>query len=56
MDTNKLRALLNMIFLIGALASVVVYFTVDDRRVFFYVCGATLTCKVIEFVIRFIHR
>lgn len=56
MDIDKLRNILNSIFLIGALASLIVYFAVDDKKVFFYVCGITLLCKLIEFVIRFIHR
>jgi len=56
MDVNKTRSLLNMLFLVGVLISMILYFTVDDKKVFLYVCGATLFVKVVEFIIRFTHR
>lgn len=42
--------------MIGALAAIVVYFAVDDRKVFIYVCGFALFFKIMEYIIRFIHR
>lgn len=51
-----IRNILNTLFLVGALASIIIYYTVDDKKVFFYVCGATIFVKLMEFFIRFIHR
>jgi hypothetical protein len=42
--------------MIGALASIVIYLAVDDRKVFFYVCGAAIFVKLMEFFIRFTYR
>lgn len=52
---DKIRAILNILFLIGAAASVILYFTSgDDKTVFFYVCSGSLFVKVLEFVFRFL--
>lgn len=56
MNPDKIRAVLNIVFMIGALASIIVYFAVSDKIVFFYVCGATICVKLMEFFIRFTHR
>lgn len=56
MNPDKIKSVLNMLFLIGAMASAIVYFTVDDKTVFLYVCGTSLFIKVMEFFIRFTHR
>ncbi|MCC8188215.1 MAG: hypothetical protein LIP08_12110 [Bacteroides sp.] len=56
MNPDKIRGILNLLFLIGALASIITYFAVDDKRIFFYVCAASLFVKVMEFFIRFTHR
>lgn len=56
MNVNKIRTLLNSVFLLGALVSMVVYFAVEDKKVFLYVCGATIFVKVVEFIIRFTFR
>lgn len=56
MNTDKIRRILNSIFLTGALASIIVYFAVEDKKVFLYLCGATLFFKVMEFFIRFTNR
>ena len=43
---DRIRTVLNVIFLIGAAASFILYFTVgDDKTVFFYVCGGSLFVK-----------
>ena len=53
MDTDRIRAVLNVLFMIGALISVILYFTLgEDKTVFFYVCGASLFLKMMEFVVR----
>ena len=57
MDIDKIRAALNVIFMIGAVVSVILYFTSgDDKTLFFYVCGASLFVKMMEFVFRFFLR
>lgn len=57
MDTDRTRAVLNVLFMIGALISVILYFTLgEDKTVFFYVCGASLFLKMMEFVFRFFLR
>mgnify|MGYP007058901528 FL=1 len=57
MDTDRIRAVLNVLFMIGALISVILYFTLgEDKTVFFYVCGASLFLKMMEFVYRFFLR
>ncbi len=56
METDKIRNVLNILFLVLAVASVIVYFTVDDFTVFLYTCGAAIFLKVMEFFIRFSNR
>ena len=57
MYTDRIRAVLNVLFMIGALISVILYFTLgEDKTVFFYVCGASLFLKMMEFVFRFFLR
>ena len=57
MDTDRIRAVLNVLFMIGALISVILYFTLgEDKTVFFYVCCASLFLKMMEFVFRFFLR
>lgn len=54
MDIDRIRAVLNVIFMIGAVASFILYFALgDDKTIFFYVCGASLFVKMMEFVFRF---
>ncbi|MBQ8866546.1 MAG: hypothetical protein IJ013_02330 [Bacteroidaceae bacterium] len=54
MDTYRIRTILNIVFLIGAVASIICYFAVDDWHVFFYVCSASLFVKLVEFLLRFL--
>lgn len=57
MDSDKIRNVLNILFLILALASVIVYFAAkDDFKLFIYVCGAAIFVKLMEFFIRFTNR
>lgn len=54
---DQIRTVLNILFMIGALASVVLYFSSgEDKSLFFYVCGASLFLKMMEFVLRFLLR
>ena len=55
MGTDKIRYYLNIIFIVLAIASVILYF-VADYRTFIYVCGTAIFVKVMEFIIRFTNR
>ncbi len=56
MNPDKIRNVLNMLFIVLAVASIVVYFAVDDYETFIYVCGTAIFLKVMEFIIRFTNR
>lgn len=57
MTPDKLRNILNYIFLVLAVAAVITYFVArDDFKLFLYVCGAAIFVKVLEFIIRFTNR
>ena len=53
MNTNLIRNILNIIFMVLALAAVLTYFFVSDFKVFIYVCAAAIFTKLIEFFLRF---
>lgn len=54
MDTYRIRTILNIVFLIGAVASIICYFAVEDFHVFLYVCSAAIFVKLTEFLLRFL--
>lgn len=57
MGPDKIRNVLNILFLILALATVIVYFVAkDDFTLFIYICGAAIFVKLMEFFIRFTNR
>lgn len=59
MDSDKIRSVLNTLFLVLALVTIVVYFLVKDTenmKIFFYTCGAAICVKLMEFYIRFTNR
>ena len=57
MNPDKIRNVLNILFLILALASIIVYIVArDDFKLFIYVCGAAIFVKLLEFFIRFTNR
>ena len=57
MNPDKIRNVLNILFLILALASIIVYIVaMDDFKLFIYVCGAAIFVKLMEFFIRFTNR
>ncbi len=57
MNPDKIRNVLNILFLILALASIITYFVArDDFKLFLYVCGAAIFVKIMEFFIRFTNR
>ena len=53
MNTDTIRTILNMVFIVLAIASVITYFVVEDFKTFIYVCGAVIFCKLCEFFLRF---
>ncbi len=56
-NIDQIRAVLNVVFLLGALASLILYFSLgDDKYWFFLVCGISLAIKMVEFVLRFLLR
>lgn len=56
-NIDQIRNILNILFMIGAIASLVLYFSLgEDKSIFFYVCGASLFLKMMEFVLRFLLR
>ena len=57
MNPDKIRNVLNILFMILALAAIITYFVAkDDFKVFISVCGAALVVKLMEFFIRFTNR
>lgn len=54
MNTRQVRNILNIVFVIGAIASLITYYTVDDRLIFLYVCSASIFVKLIEYIVRFL--
>lgn len=57
MNPDKIRNILNILFLILALAAVIIYIVArDDFKLFLYVCGAAIFFKLMEFFIRFTNR
>ncbi|MBQ5663477.1 MAG: hypothetical protein IIV19_03485 [Bacteroidaceae bacterium] len=50
---DKIRYILNTLFLIGTVVTVILYFAVDSREPFFYAGVTALTLKMAEFILRF---
>jgi sugar phosphate permease len=53
LNIDRIRTILNIIFMIGALSTIVVYFTVENQMVMFIVCCFTIFVKFIEYALRF---
>ena len=57
MNPDKIRNVLNILFMVLALAAIIIYFAAkDDFKLFIYVCGAVIVVKLMEFFIRFTNR
>ena len=55
MNPDKIRSVLNILFMILALAAIIVYFVAkDDFKLFIYVCGAAIFVKLMEFFTNFL--
>lgn len=49
------RKVLNIVFIIGFLAAVIIYFALPDQRVLFFCVGfGSMFLKIIEFFLRFL--
>ena len=53
MNTDTIRSILNIVFMVLAVASVITYFVVEDFTTFIYVCSAAIFVKLCEFFLRF---
>lgn len=53
MNTDLIRNILNIVFMVLALAAVITYFVASDFKIFIYVCAAAIFAKLIEFFLRF---
>ena len=57
MYPDKLRNVLNILFMILALAAFITYFAAkDDFKLFLYLCGAAIFVKMVDFYMRFTNR
>ena len=58
MNPDKIRNVLNILFMILALAAIITYFVVgkEDFKMCSYVCGAAIFVMLMEFFIRFTNR
>lgn len=58
MNPDKIRNVLNILFMILALAAIITYFVAgkEDFRMFIYICSAAIFVKLMEFFIRFTNR
>lgn len=56
MNLDKIRNILNILFMILALIAIILYFASDDFKLFIYVCGSAVFVKLMEFFIRFTNR
>ncbi|MBQ8673651.1 MAG: hypothetical protein IJ511_06345 [Bacteroides sp.] len=56
MNPDKIRNILNLLFLILAPIAIIIYFVADDFKLFIYVCAAAIFVKFMEFFIRFTNR
>ena len=52
MNTDTIRSILNIVFIVLAIASVITYFVAEDYITFIYVCSAAIFCKLCEFFLR----
>ena len=54
MTTEKVRSILNTLFMLGFLAAIIIYFAFPESKVLFFSVGfGAMFLKIIEFIIRF---
>ena len=54
-QVDKVRNMLNILFLIGAVVTFIIYFAYGKSPSFFYAGFTTLGLKVFEFILRFVN-
>jgi len=53
-QVKQARRILNMIFMIGFVATIIIYFLVPEQKVLFFSIGfGAMVVKILEFVLRF---
>lgn len=55
MNTDLIRNILNIVFMVLALAAIITYFAASDFKIFIYVCAAAIFVKLVEFFLRFMR-
>lgn len=55
MDKQQVRNLLNLLFIIGTIVTIVLYFVIDNPQPFYYACGVSLVLKMTEVILRMIR-
>ena len=58
MNIGLIRNILNILFMVGAAASIVLFFTASDSYPFLYmyVCMVAIVIKMVEYVLRFMQK
>ena len=52
---KKMRSLLNILFMLGFVAAIIIYFTLPDQKALFFSVGfGAMLLKIIEFLLRFL--
>lgn len=54
-QVDKVRSVLNILFLIGAVVTFIIYFAYGKSPAFLYTGFTTLALKVFEFILRFVN-
>ena len=52
---DKARYILNVLFLIGVIATLIIRITIGEGPAFMYVGFTTLAIKIFEFILRFVN-
>lgn len=55
LTVERIRAVLNIVFMVGFVAAILIYFFLPDNRALFFSVGfGAMVLKVIEFLLRFL--
>ncbi len=52
---NKIRYILNILFLVGVVITIVLYATSDNSEPFFYAGCISCAIKLLELILRFVY-
>lgn len=52
---DKIRRILNTLFMIGAVVTIILYIVCDNREPFFYSGTISLSIKMFEIILRFVY-